>query len=56
MLNLKHIINIELYHTTISNSIRDNLRPVSSLLGRIRHLNYVDDGRNECWNLKHKIL
>ena len=27
------VINIELYRTTISNSVRDNLRPVSSLLG-----------------------
>ena len=26
------LINIELHRTTISNSVRDNLRPVSSLL------------------------
>ena len=30
------LINNELHHTTKNNSIRDNLRPVSSLLGLIR--------------------
>ena len=44
-------MNFEFYRTTISNSVRDNLRSMFITVGE-KHLNFGEDGRNECWLLE----
>ena len=44
-------MNFEFYRTTISNSVRDNLQSMFITVGE-KHLNFGEDGGNECWLLE----